>query len=152
MDNFGVVEVASQRRAVAPGWAYVPDTSSRNVPPALAAAMAAAAASTASSAGAASGAGTAGGAGAKNARKRSTRNQGGAAAVGSSVALFSHLNSRQETKLRKELELLDRDGGAVAGTGRDNAIPIPAKAIKGASLSFPLFLFLSLFCLSFILC
>ncbi|CAK7207141.1 hypothetical protein SEUCBS139899_009949 [Sporothrix eucalyptigena] len=128
MDNFGVVEVASQRRAVAPGWAYVPDNSSRNVPPALATAMAMAA-STASSAGAASTAGRAGGA-AKNSRKRSTRNQGGAAAAGSSVALFSHLTSRQETKLRKELELLDRDGGAVASGGRDNAIPIPAKAIK----------------------
>ncbi|CAK7223920.1 hypothetical protein SBRCBS47491_005371 [Sporothrix bragantina] len=129
MDNFGVVEVASQRRAVAPGWAYVPDNSSRNVPPVLAAAMAAAAASAAHNAGAASGAGSAGGA-AKNSRKRSTRNQGGAAAAGSSVALFSHLNARQETKLRKELEMLDRDGGAVAGGGRDNAIPIPAKAVK----------------------
>ncbi|KAL1892530.1 hypothetical protein Sste5346_007042 [Sporothrix stenoceras] len=135
MDNFGVVEVASQRRAVAPGWAYVPDNSSRNVPPGYAAAMAAAAAANsaagaAAAAGGASGAGGAGGAASKNPRKRSTRNQGGAAAAGSSVALFSHLTSRQETKLRKELELLDRDGGAAANAGRDNQIPIPAKAIK----------------------
>lgn len=131
MDNFGVVEVASQRRAVAPGWAYVADNSGRTaMPPGLAAAMAAAAAKSAAGAGAAGAAGAGSGA-AKNSRKRSTRNQAGAAA-GSSVALFSHLTSRQEAKLRKELELLDRDSGAAAGGGgRDNLIPIPAKAVKG---------------------
>ncbi|CAK7264790.1 hypothetical protein SEPCBS57363_001259 [Sporothrix epigloea] len=125
MDNFGVVEVASQRRAVAPGWAYVPDTSNRIMPPAFIAGMDAAA----SALGATSAGGMAGVA-AKNSRKRSTRNQGGVGAIGSSVALFSHLNSRQETKLRKELELLDRDCGAAAGNGRDNAIAIPTKFIK----------------------
>ncbi|CAK7268952.1 hypothetical protein SEPCBS119000_003321 [Sporothrix epigloea] len=128
MDNFGVVEVASQRRAVAPGWAYVPDTSSQSLPPAVLAAMDAAA-SAAYGPGAGAGAGLAGTA-AKSFRKRSTRNQGGAGAIGSSVALFSHLNSRQETKLRKELELLGRDCGAAAGNGRDSAIPIPATAVK----------------------
>ncbi|ERS97967.1 hit finger domain protein [Sporothrix schenckii 1099-18] len=142
MDNFGVVEIASQRRAVAPGWAYVPENSSRNIPPGMAATMAAAGANYtgggafgAAAAGAAgAGAGAAGGGVAKNSRKRSTRNQGGAAAggAGSSVALFSHLTSRQEAKLRKELELLDRDGGSAAGSsgGRDNQIPVPAKAVK----------------------
>lgn len=35
---------------------------------------------------------------------------------------LSDLTARQETKIRKELEALDRDGG------RDISIPIPAKA------------------------
>ncbi len=124
MDNFGVVEVASQRRAVAPGWAYVPDNSSNSLSAGLAAAMAAAAAAE----GAQAGGGAAGAA--KNPRKRAARQAAGAR---SSLALFSDLTSRQETKLRRELELLDRDGGAVAGGGggREAAIPIPAKAVKG---------------------
>ncbi|OAA62617.1 hit finger domain protein [Niveomyces insectorum RCEF 264] len=37
---------------------------------------------------------------------------------------------RTEAKLRKELELLDRDGGVGAAGARDAVIPIPAKAAK----------------------
>lgn len=36
------------------------------------------------------------------------------------------LTARQEAKIRKEIEALERDGG------KDNSIPIPAKSSKGA--------------------
>ena len=129
MNNFGVVELAGQRRNVAPGWAYVSE--SRNnalLPPGF---------------GGAAGAGgirqldgsSAGGAAqdANKPRKRAARSQA-AGAPGNSLALFSDLTSRQETKLRKELDVLNRDMGAPAGSGaaaRDAAIPIPQRAVKG---------------------
>lgn len=44
------------------------------------------------------------------------------------------LSARQETKKRKEVEALDRDGG------RDNTIPLPVKHGRGMSLLLPPFI------------
>ncbi|KAK1636943.1 hypothetical protein BDP81DRAFT_319893 [Colletotrichum phormii] len=56
-------------------------------------------------------------------RKRAARSKANPSA--------SDLTVRQEAKIRKELEQLDRDGG------RDASIPIPAKAARGQNKSTP---------------
>ncbi|WQF78069.1 Putative Zinc finger, HIT-type [Colletotrichum destructivum] len=56
-------------------------------------------------------------------RKRAARNKANPSA--------SDLTVRQEAKIRKELEQLDRDGG------RDASIPIPAKGSRGQNKSTP---------------
>lgn len=84
MNNFGVIEVASVRTTIAPGWAYVPDTSihpSSQPQPGN--------------------------------RKRA-RN-----APGPSIG---DLTARQEAKIRKEVEALERDWG------KDNTIPVPVRS------------------------
>ncbi|KAK1981451.1 HIT zinc finger protein [Colletotrichum cereale] len=53
------------------------------------------------------------------------------AARGKANPSASDLTARQEAKIRKELELLDRDGG------RDASIPIPAKGSRGQNKSTP---------------
>ncbi|EFX05209.1 hit finger domain protein [Grosmannia clavigera kw1407] len=64
-------------------------------------------------------------------RKRAARSQ-----AGTGFASYSDLTSRQEAKLRKELEVLERDSGAGVGP-RDAAIPIPAKAVKAQNKHTP---------------
>lgn len=85
MNNFGVVELASAKQTVAPGWAYVPDTG-----PKLANAQ-------------------------PTNRKRARNAPGGGPSIGD-------LSARQEARIRKEVEGLEKDGN------RDNTIPVPAKA------------------------
>ncbi|KAK6948580.1 hypothetical protein Daesc_010350 [Daldinia eschscholtzii] len=94
MNNFGVVELASTKTTNAPGWAYVPDTT-----PHLAAAAAAASLQTGN-------------------RKRAARNQ-----AANTSALYADADARQEAKLRREIEALDRDN-----YHRDVSIPIVAKS------------------------
>ncbi|KAI4865779.1 hypothetical protein F4820DRAFT_447703 [Hypoxylon rubiginosum] len=94
MNNFGVIELAAARKTNAPGWAYVPDTA-----PSLAAAATSLQPGN---------------------RKRAARNQGGGA---STSALYADADARQEAKLRREIEALDRDN-----YHRDAGIPIPASA------------------------
>ncbi|KAI1766179.1 hypothetical protein GGR53DRAFT_464581 [Hypoxylon sp. FL1150] len=93
MNNFGVIELATTKTTNAPGWAYVPDTA-----PSLAAAATSLQPGN---------------------RKRAARNQGGA----STSALYADADARQEAKLRREIEALDRDN-----YHRDAGIPIPASA------------------------
>ncbi|KAK8095505.1 uncharacterized protein PG998_002134 [Apiospora kogelbergensis] len=93
MNNFGVIEVAGAKTTNAPGWAYVPDTGH----PGLSHQHAAA-----------------GGKNSKN-RKRAARSTGGP------NLSYADMSARQEAKVRKELELLDRDNP------RDLSIPIPPK-------------------------
>lgn len=88
MNNFGVIEVASQKTKNAPGWAYVPDT---GLTPAAAAALQ------------------------PLNRKRAARDK--ANAVGA-----PDLTARQDAKIRKDIEALDKD------SHRDAQIPIPPKA------------------------
>ncbi|KAI1468819.1 uncharacterized protein F4812DRAFT_347899 [Daldinia caldariorum] len=95
MNNFGVIELASTKTTNAPGWAYVPDTT----PHLAAAATAAASLQTGN-------------------RKRAARNQ----AVNTS-ALYADADARQEAKLRREIEALDRDN-----YHRDVSIPIVTKS------------------------
>ncbi|KAI1660057.1 hypothetical protein F4813DRAFT_350819 [Daldinia decipiens] len=95
MNNFGVIELASTKTTNAPGWAYVPDTT-----PHLAAAAAAAASLQTGN------------------RKRAARNQ-----VTNTSALYADADARQEAKLRREIEALDRDN-----YHRDVSIPIVAKS------------------------
>ncbi|KAI1478387.1 hypothetical protein F4774DRAFT_385737 [Daldinia eschscholtzii] len=95
MNNFGVVELASTKTTNAPGWAYVPDTT-----PHLAAAAAAAASLQTGN------------------RKRAARNQ-----AANTSALYADADARQEAKLRREIEALDRDN-----YHRDVSIPIVAKS------------------------
>lgn len=87
MNNFGVIEVASQKTKNAPGWAYVPDT---GLTPAAAAALQ------------------------PLNRKRAARDKANVGAP--------DLTARQDAKIRKDLEALDRD------SHRDAQIPIPPKA------------------------
>ncbi|XXG94455.1 hypothetical protein Hte_000712 [Hypoxylon texense] len=94
MNNFGVIELAAAKKTNAPGWAYVPDTAPN---------LTAAAASLQ-----------------PGNRKRAARNQGGGA---STSALYADADARQEAKLRREIEALDRDN-----YHRDAGIPIPASA------------------------
>ncbi|KAK8139838.1 hypothetical protein PG984_000961 [Apiospora sp. TS-2023a] len=92
MNNFGVIEVAGAKTTNAPGWAYVPDTG----PPGRHHHQEA-------------------GKNGKN-RKRAARSTAG----GPNLS-YADLSARQEAKVRKELEVLDRDNP------RDVSIPIPAK-------------------------
>lgn len=92
MNNFGVIEVAGAKTTNAPGWAYVPDTG----PPSHHHHQQA-------------------GKNGKN-RKRAARSTAG----GPNLS-YADLSARQEAKVRKELEVLDRDNP------RDVSIPIPAK-------------------------
>ncbi|KAK3497090.1 uncharacterized protein B0T23DRAFT_393384 [Neurospora hispaniola] len=87
MNNFGVIEVASQKTKNAPGWAYVPDT---GLTPAAAAALQ------------------------PLNRKRAARDKANVGAP--------DLTARQDAKIRKDLEALDKD------SHRDAQIPIPPKA------------------------
>lgn len=87
MNNFGVIEVASQKTKNAPGWAYVPDT---GFTPAAAAALQ------------------------PLNRKRAARDKANVGAP--------DLTARQDAKIRKDLEALDKD------SHRDAQIPIPPKA------------------------
>ncbi|KAI1093596.1 hypothetical protein F5B19DRAFT_113138 [Rostrohypoxylon terebratum] len=96
MNNFGVIELATAKTTHAPGWAYVPDTTAPS--------MAAAAAIQ------------------PGHRKRAARNQNTA----STSALYADADARQEAKLRREIEALDRDN-----YGRDVTIPIPGKSGGG---------------------
>jgi len=84
MNNFGVVELASAKTTLAPGWAYVPDTS---VPSSAALQP--------------------------GGRKRA-RNAPSGPSIGD-------LTARQEARIRKEVEALQRDGN------KDNTIPIPVR-------------------------
>ncbi|KAK8049017.1 hypothetical protein PG994_010747 [Apiospora phragmitis] len=93
MNNFGVIEVAGAKTTNAPGWAYVPDTG----PPGSLSHQ------------------QQGKNNGKN-RKRAARSTAG----GPNLS-YADLNARQEAKIRKELEVLDRDNP------RDVSIPIPAK-------------------------
>ncbi|KAF3055595.1 HIT finger domain-containing protein [Daldinia childiae] len=93
MNNFGVIELASTKTTNAPGWAYVPDTA-----PHLAAAAAASLQT--------------------GNRKRAARNQ-----VTNTSAIYADADARQEAKLRREIEALDRDN-----YHRDVSIPIIAKS------------------------
>ena len=94
MNNFGVVELASAKTTLAPGWAYVPDTS-----------VSSSAALQQQPGG----------------RKRA-RNAPSGPSIGD-------LTARQEARIRKEVEALQRDGN------KDNTIPIPVKpGRKGTSL------------------
>ncbi|KAI1779790.1 hypothetical protein F4818DRAFT_453744 [Hypoxylon cercidicola] len=93
MNNFGVIELATTKTTNAPGWAYVPDTA-----PNLAAAASLQPGN----------------------RKRAARNQGGGA---STSTLYADADARQEAKLRREIEALDRDN-----YHRDGGIPVPASA------------------------
>ncbi|KAK8083090.1 hypothetical protein PG996_001871 [Apiospora saccharicola] len=93
MNNFGVIEVAGAKITNAPGWAYVPDTG----PPGRHHHHQEA------------------GKNGKN-RKRAARSTAG----GPNLS-YADLSARQEAKVRKELEVLDRDNP------RDVSIPIPAK-------------------------
>ncbi|KAI1209992.1 uncharacterized protein F4807DRAFT_81177 [Annulohypoxylon truncatum] len=99
MNNFGVIELATAKTTHAPGWAYVPDTA-----PSLSASAAAI---------------QPGGH-----RKRAARNQHAA----STSALYADADARQEAKLRREIEALDRDN-----YGRDASIPIATKSGGGAA-------------------
>lgn len=85
MNNFGVVEIATAKTSLAPGWAYVPDT--RGQPSQQA--------------------------GNANNRKRA-RNAPAGPSIGD-------LTARQEVRIRKEVEVLERDGN------KDNSIPVPIK-------------------------
>ncbi|KAI0852683.1 hypothetical protein F5Y00DRAFT_178257 [Daldinia vernicosa] len=98
MNNFGVIELASAKTTNAPGWAYVPDTA-----PHLAAAAAASLQT--------------------GNRKRAARNQ-----VTNTSALYADADARQEAKLRREIEALDRDN-----YHRDVSIPIVAKSNNSSS-------------------
>ncbi|KAI0843138.1 hypothetical protein F5Y06DRAFT_304634 [Hypoxylon sp. FL0890] len=89
MNNFGVIELASTKTTNAPGWAYVPDTPN----------IAAAAPSSLQ----------------PGHRKRAARNQ----ATASTSALYADADARQEAKLRREIEALDRDN-----YHRDVSIPV----------------------------
>lgn len=93
MNNFGVIEVAGAKTTNAPGWAYVPDTG----PPGHHHHHRQA------------------GKNGQN-RKRAARSTAG----GPNLS-YADLSARQEAKVRKELEVLDRDNP------RDVSIPIPAK-------------------------
>ncbi|KAK7924741.1 hypothetical protein PG985_006795 [Apiospora marii] len=93
MNNFGVIEVAGAKITNAPGWAYVPDTG----PPGHHHHHQQA------------------GKNGQN-RKRAARSTAG----GPNLS-YADLSARQEAKVRKELEALDRDNP------RDVSIPIPAK-------------------------
>ncbi|KAI1399084.1 hypothetical protein F4819DRAFT_432165 [Hypoxylon fuscum] len=95
MNNFGVIELASTKTTNAPGWAYVPDTT-----PNLASVASLQT---------------------RN-RKRAARNQ---AANASTSALYADADARQEAKLRREIEALDRDN-----YHRDVSIPIPVSTRK----------------------
>ncbi|KAI1804164.1 hypothetical protein F4811DRAFT_521783 [Daldinia bambusicola] len=99
MNNFGVIELASTKTTNAPGWAYVPDTT-----PHLAAAAAAAASLQTGN------------------RKRAARNQ-----AANTSALYADADARQEAKLRREIEALDRDN-----YHRDVSIPIVAKSTSNS--------------------
>ena len=92
MNNFGVVELASAKHTVAPGWAYVPDTRPKatNFQPTN--------------------------------RKRARNQPGGGPSIGD-------LSARQEARIRKEVEGLEKDGN------RDNGIPVPAHAGSKSELS-----------------
>ncbi|KAI1425446.1 hypothetical protein F5Y12DRAFT_375700 [Xylaria sp. FL1777] len=93
MNNFGVIELASTKTTSAPGWAYVPDRQHHHH----------IAAST-------------------TATTTSNRKRARAAASGGGVQLsLADANARQEAKIRREIEILDRDNA------RDVQIAIPAK-------------------------
>ncbi|KAM3513954.1 hypothetical protein MY11210_002386 [Beauveria gryllotalpidicola] len=94
MNDFGVIELAGAKTTSAPGWAYVPDTR-------LAAATTTSGATTTTT---------------TTANRKRARN-----APGGGLTL-NDLTARQENKMRKELEALDRDGG------RDATIPLPGKS------------------------
>ncbi|CAI4216438.1 unnamed protein product [Parascedosporium putredinis] len=94
MENFGLIELASAKTTVAPGWAYVPDRTANS-------------AATIQTTG----------------RKR-------AAARGKGLSL-SDQTAREEAKIRKELEALDREGS------RDVVIPVPAKGRAAQNKSTP---------------
>ncbi|KAI0175892.1 hypothetical protein GGR52DRAFT_335559 [Hypoxylon sp. FL1284] len=100
MNNFGVIELATTKTTNAPGWAYVPDTA-----PSLAAVASLQPGN----------------------RKRAARGQGGGA---STSALYADADARQEARLRREIEALDRDN-----YHRDAAIPVPASARGGGNSS-----------------
>ncbi|OTA91643.1 hypothetical protein M434DRAFT_397035 [Hypoxylon sp. CO27-5] len=93
MNNFGVIELATTKTTNAPGWAYVPDTA-----PNIAAAASALQPGN---------------------RKRAARNQ----ATASTSALYADADARQEAKLRREIEALDRDN-----YHRDVNIPVVSKS------------------------
>ncbi|KAF4122636.1 zinc finger HIT domain-containing protein 1 [Geosmithia morbida] len=80
MNNFGVVEIASLKTSLAPGWAYVPDTRAHPT-------------------------------GASQGSRKRARN----APAGPSI---DDLTARQEVRIRKEVEALERDGN------KDNTIPV----------------------------
>ncbi|KAI1142987.1 hypothetical protein F5Y05DRAFT_138659 [Hypoxylon sp. FL0543] len=92
MNNFGVIELATTKTTNAPGWAYVPDTA-----PSIAAAASSLQPGN---------------------RKRAARNQ----ATASTSALYADADARQEAKLRREIEALDRDN-----YHRDVSIPVVSK-------------------------
>lgn len=92
MNNFGVIELATTKTTNAPGWAYVPDTAPN---------ITAAASSLQ-----------------PGNRKRAARNQ----ATASTSAIYADADARQEAKLRREIEALDRDN-----YHRDVNIPIVSK-------------------------
>ncbi|KAI1408828.1 hypothetical protein F5Y13DRAFT_98490 [Hypoxylon sp. FL1857] len=93
MNNFGVIELAATKTTNAPGWAYVPDTTPN---------IAAAAASSLQ----------------PGNRKRAARNQ----ATASTSVLYADADARQEAKLRREIDALDRDN-----YHRDVTIPIVSR-------------------------
>ena len=93
MNNFGVIELAGAKTTSAPGWAYVPDIGRQD--PASAALQP------------------------TNRKRARNAGAGGAGAGGISI---DTLAARQEARVRKELEALDREGG-----GREGAIPVPLK-------------------------
>ncbi|KAH9909041.1 hypothetical protein F4778DRAFT_715030 [Xylariomycetidae sp. FL2044] len=101
MNNFGVIELASTKTTNAPGWAYVPDTTNTTASSSV---HRHPSASTSIS---------------RN--KRAARNTG----AGLSNA---DISTRQEAKIRRELEALDRDN-----LRADVSIPVPAKKGGGAA-------------------
>lgn len=92
MNNFGVIELATAKTTNAPGWAYVPDTAP-NITTTTSSLQ-------------------------PGNRKRAARNQ----ATASTSALYADADARQEAKLRREIEALDRDN-----YHRDVNIPIVSK-------------------------
>ena len=101
MNNFGVIEIASAKTTNAPGWAYVPDTSSSSTSAVAAALLAQ--------------------------QSTTTNRKRGARAAASAGLSHADANARQEAKVRKELELLDRDN-----FHRDVNISIPSKPSGGS--------------------
>ncbi|OTA69400.1 hypothetical protein K449DRAFT_418825 [Hypoxylon sp. EC38] len=93
MNNFGVIELATTKTTNAPGWAYVPDTAPNIAAPASSLQS--------------------------GNRKRAARNQ----ATASTSALYADADARQEAKLRREIEALDRDN-----YHRDVNIPVVSKS------------------------
>ncbi|KAI5866958.1 hypothetical protein GGS23DRAFT_593688 [Durotheca rogersii] len=104
MNNFGVIELASTKTTNAPGWAYVPDTGTGLGPAAASASLP------------------------PGNRKRAARSAAGGGGGGANLsALCADADARQEAKLRREIEALDRDN-----YHRDVAIAVPAPASRGA--------------------